>query len=473
MPPSSSVLFSWAVVLLLAIKGPPNSSSVHNGPLLFAAAAGSNMGGNNHGGGFLGGSIGGGSIGGGSIGGGSIGGGSMGGGSIGGGSIGGGSIGGGLIGGGSLGGGSLGGGSIGGGSLGGGSIGGGSIGGGSIGGGLIGGGSTGGVSGTGFTGGASGGGSTGGGGSGKDGEGEANSNSADESKNDPKKKKEGPQQGRLGPPRNPPRQQQQQQSKDSNKGLAQALPLLWNAASNTSAASDEATELEEYNAALSRIFERRMAFQPRYRGALEDINEAMSRDLLETNKKMSASERQKILYSLGGRGTYLEVPPLLLELREEADHPVAERLRIQGLHRQRRRGIPINFDDLRKRPFVHREFTGPVTTVDYETDLTEADIHQRQSGINGWLQMQNRARVLQKQHLRHRRNVGASDPVYDDDFQIDEEDLVGLSFNGKLSKDEGGEYGEEYLEYIEGEAAKGSDSEEEVVEGNEHESVNL
>lgn len=311
------------------------------------------------------------------------------------------------------------------------------------------------------------------------------------------------------------------------------------------AASDEATELEEYNAALSRIFERRMAFQyvfiyphfphlfvcffvrlfncylalpcihlflnivllfsthqythihiysiynytlcvynytflcmlcifrPRYRGALEDINEAMSRDLLETNKKMSASERQKILYSLGGRGTYLEVPPLLLELREEADHPVAERLRIQGLHRQRRRGIPINFDDLRKRPFVHREFTGPVTTVDYETDLTEADIHQRQSGINGWLQMQNRARVLQKQHLRHRRNVGASDPVYDDDFQIDEEDLVGLSFNGKLSKDEGGEYGEEYLEYIEGEAAKGSDSEEEVVEGNEHESVNL
>ncbi|CDJ36884.1 uncharacterized protein EMH_0098070 [Eimeria mitis] len=177
---------------------------------------------------------------------------------------------------------------------------------------------------------------------------------------------------------------------------------------------------------------------------------------------MPASERQKILYSMGGKGTYLEVPQLLKELREEADHPVEERIRIQGLHRLRRRGIAINVDELRKRPFVRKEFTGPVTTEDYEPDLTDADIHQRQSAVNGWLQMQNRARVLQKQHLRHRRTVGASDPVHDDDFQVDEEDILGLSINAKLSPDEGGVYGEQYREYFDEDGGKGVESDEEA-----------
>lgn len=201
---------------------------------------------------------------------------------------------------------------------------------------------------------------------------------------------------------------------------------------------------------------------PRFRGALEDINEALSRDLLETNTKMPMSERQKILYGLGGRGTYLEVPTLLHELREEADHPVEERRRIQGLHRLRRRGVQINVEDLKKRPFVRREFTGPVTTEDFEEDLTDADLHQRQSALNGWLQMQNRARVLQKQHMRHRRNVGASEPVNDDDFQVELEDLEGLGFGGRLSDVEGGEYGEQYREFLE-EEGKPSENEEEAV----------
>ncbi|CDI82287.1 hypothetical protein, conserved [Eimeria acervulina] len=176
---------------------------------------------------------------------------------------------------------------------------------------------------------------------------------------------------------------------------------------------------------------------------------------------MSASERQKILYSIGGKGTYLEVPQLLRELREEADHPVEERLRIQGLHRQRRRGIPINVDDLKKRPFVRRTFTGPVTTVDYEPELTDAEIHQRQSGVNGWLQMQSRARALQRQHMRNRRGPATTDPIHDDDFQVDEEDILGLSFSAKLSDEEGGEYGEEYRRYYEGDGGKSGESDEE------------
>ncbi|CDI73981.1 hypothetical protein, conserved [Eimeria praecox] len=298
---------------------------------------------------------------------------------------------------------------------------------------------------------------TGGSGTGNDKDGDASS--GDESKNGSKKKKDGasperPSTSKPPPPRQPPKE----------KGLAQALPLLWNAAANTSAASDEASDLEDYNAALGRIFERRMAFPPRYKGALEDINEAVSRDLLDSNTKMPASERQKILYSLGGRGTYLEVPQLLKDLREEADHPVEERLRIQSLHRFRRRGVPINVEELRKRPFTRREFVGPVTTVEYEAELTDADIHQRQSVVNGWLNMQNRARVLQKQHLRHRRPVGSTDPVHDDDFPVDEEDILGLSFGGKLSKEEGGEYGEEYRAYLEGDGGKGVESDEEANE---------
>ncbi|CDJ42847.1 hypothetical protein, conserved [Eimeria tenella] len=297
-------------------------------------------------------------------------------------------------------------------------------------------------------------------GSGKDGDGESGEEGKNAQKNGPNKQGGRGNNGRgpPGPPggqKNPPRRQQDQ-------SLAQALPLLWNAAANTAAASDESSDLEDYNAALARIFEKRMAFHPRFRGALEDINEALSRDLLETNTKMPMSERQKILYGLGGRGTYLEVPQLLHELREEADHPVEERRRIQGLHRLRRRGVQINVEELKKRPFVRKEFTGPVTTEDYEEDLTDADLHQRQSALNGWLQMQNRARVLQKQHMRHRRNVGSSEPVNDDDFQVELEDLEGLGFGGRLSDVEGGEYGEQYREFLE-EEGKPLDNEEEAA----------
>ncbi|KAL8429022.1 hypothetical protein ACSSS7_006830 [Eimeria intestinalis] len=228
-----------------------------------------------------------------------------------------------------------------------------------------------------------------------------------------------------------------------------ALPMLWNTATKTAqAANEEALDLEDFNAALSRMFERRMSYHPRFRGALEEINEAMSRDLLANNEKMAPTERQRILYSLGGKGTYLEVPHLLHELRQEADHPVEEQQRIKRLHRLRRRGIPINVDDLRMRPFVRREFNGPVTTTDLEENLTDGDFQQRQTALNGWLQMQDRARQLQRQHLRHRRASRPSEPINDDDFEVDEEDAIGLSFNGKLSDEEGGDFLKEYKEYM-------------------------
>ena len=181
------------------------------------------------------------------------------------------------------------------------------------------------------------------------------------------------------------------------------------------------------------------------------INEALARDLLENNQKMPPSQRQRILYSLGGRGTYMEVPVLLHELRQEADHPVEEQMRIKALHRQRRRGIPVNADELKMRPFVRTEFTGPVTNVDFEPNLTEAQLQQRQNGINGWLHMQGRARALQKHHLRHRRTpLPASEPIDDDDFPVDKEDILGLSFNAQLSDEEGGEFAKKYKEYIDG-----------------------
>ncbi|KAL8442237.1 hypothetical protein Emed_007364 [Eimeria media] len=230
---------------------------------------------------------------------------------------------------------------------------------------------------------------------------------------------------------------------------ASAIPMLWNTATKTAqAANEEALDLEDFNAALSRIFERRMSYHPRFHGALEDINEALSRDLLANNEKMSPTERQRILYSLGGKGTYMEVPQLLHELRQEADHPVEEQQRIKRLHRLRRRGVPINVEALKMQPFVRREFEGPVTTTDLEENLTEGDLQQRQVALNGWLQMQERARQLQRQHLRHRRTTRASEPVNDDDFEVDDEDALGLSFNGKLSDEEGGEFLKEYKEYM-------------------------
>lgn len=188
--------------------------------------------------------------------------------------------------------------------------------------------------------------------------------------------------------------------------------------------------------------------RPRIRGALEDINEALSRDLLESNTKMPPSERQRILYGLGGRGSYMEVPALLHELRQEADHPVEEQRRIKALHSQRRRGIPISMDDLKMRPFVKRDFEGPVTTTDVESNLNDAELQMRQAGVNGWLQMQNRVRILQKQQMRHRRAGPSNEPINDDDFPVDDEDVIGLSFSGKLSDEEGGEFAKEYNEYL-------------------------
>lgn len=214
------------------------------------------------------------------------------------------------------------------------------------------------------------------------------------------------------------------------------------------AAAEDTTDIEDYNAALNRMFEKRLAFHPRIRGALEDINDALSRDLLETSKKMSPSQRQRILYSLGGRGTYMEVPKLLHELRQEADHPVEEQVRIRVLHRKRRRGIPINLQDLKLRPFVRKEFEGPVTTTDIEPNLTEAEMQQRQAGVNGWLKMQERVRQAHRQHLRHRRSTSNAEPINDDDFQVDDEDVSGLSFNAELSDQEGGDFLREYQEYI-------------------------
>ncbi|KAL8274756.1 hypothetical protein Esti_001305 [Eimeria stiedai] len=228
-----------------------------------------------------------------------------------------------------------------------------------------------------------------------------------------------------------------------------AIPMLWSTASKTAqAATEEANDLEDFNAALSRMFERRVSFHPRFRGALEDINEAMSRDLLQHNEKMAPTERQRILYSLGGKGTYLQVPSLLHELRQEADHPVEEQQRIKRLHRLRRRGIPINVEELKMRPFVRRDFSGPVTTTDLEGVLTEGDHQQRQTALNGWLQMQNRARQLHREHLRHRRASRPTEPINDDDFEVDDEDASGLSFHGKLSDEEGGEFLKEYKEYL-------------------------
>ncbi|KAL8439485.1 hypothetical protein Efla_002580 [Eimeria flavescens] len=234
-----------------------------------------------------------------------------------------------------------------------------------------------------------------------------------------------------------------------NAAAQSAIPMLWNAASKTAAtASEEALDLEEFNAALNRIFERRMSFHPRFHGALEDINEAISRDLLANSPKMAPTERQKILYSIGGQGTYMEVPKLLHELRQEADHPVEEQARIKRLHRLRRRGIPISVDQLKMRPFVRRAFEGPVTATNLEETLTEGDSQQRQAALNGWLQMQDRARQLHRQHWRHRRSAPVSEPINDDDFEVDDEDVEGLSFEGKLSEEEGGQFLKEYKEYL-------------------------
>ncbi|KAL8442266.1 hypothetical protein Emag_006559 [Eimeria magna] len=227
-------------------------------------------------------------------------------------------------------------------------------------------------------------------------------------------------------------------SSSASKSTA-AIPMLWNTATKT------AQVRIKRDLIISKV---RYMYNPRFHGALEDINEALSRDLLANNEKMAPTERQRILYSLGGKGTYMEVPKLLHELRQEADHPVEEQQRIKRLHRLRRRGIPINVDDLKMRPFVRREFDGPVTRTDLEESLTEGDLQQRQVALNGWLQMQDRARQLQRQHLRHRRSGRASDPINDDDFEVDDEDAIGLSFNGKLSDEEGGDFLKEYREYM-------------------------
>lgn len=139
---------------------------------------------------------------------------------------------------------------------------------------------------------------------------------------------------------------------------------------------------------------------------------------------------------------------MLHELRQEADHPVEEQIRIRVLHRKRRRGIPINLQDLKLRPFVRKEFEGPVTTTDMEPNLAEAEMQERQAGVNGWLKMQERVRQAHRQHLRHRRSAPNAEPINDDDFQVDDEDVAGLSFNAQLSDQEGGDFLRAYQEYM-------------------------
>lgn len=199
------------------------------------------------------------------------------------------------------------------------------------------------------------------------------------------------------------------------------------------------------------------ACSPRFYGSLERVNEALAHDILQ-NKKMSPYERQRVRYNLRGNGSYMHVPELLKELREEADHPVDEQNRIKRLHRLRRRGTPINMNDLKIRPFVKRGYFGPVTTTEIEEGLTEADMQQRQSAVNGWLKMQDIFRLAHRHRLRNRRAVPMPGPIKDDGFVVQDEDVLGLSFGAELSDEEGGEVAREYRAYLDllasGEGAK-------------------
>ncbi|OEH76978.1 hypothetical protein cyc_08148 [Cyclospora cayetanensis] len=220
-------------------------------------------------------------------------------------------------------------------------------------------------------------------------------------------------------------------AKKPNALISAAFPLLWNAAASAVVASEDPAELEEFNAALSRIFSRHIQFPPKYSGSLEVINDAIADVLLKTNTKMSLSDLQRLFYSRGGRGTYMQLPELLTELRQAADHVFEEQRRIKTLNRLRRRGVPISVDDLKLRPFVQEEYSGPVTTSDIE-NISEAEIQQRQARVNGWLQMLDMTRFLQRQQLRMKGPVKA-EPINDDDIQATEEDVHGLSFTANLS----------------------------------------
>lgn len=181
-----------------------------------------------------------------------------------------------------------------------------------------------------------------------------------------------------------------------------------------------------------------MICRPKFKGSLEQVNEAIDKSILQNSKSGNYSPQalQQAYARLISPPPALEVPASFVDIRAAADKYHWDKERKQLIRRLEKAGMTAPERLLQTYEEAVADFVGGDKTV--EEDLLQDEIMRRLMIINSWLRLQYRLRLyyMKRQGLIQ-GNPGELIKNFDagpDDIEVSNDDVEGLSYGAELEE---------------------------------------